>query len=44
MAASEGHTHIVDILIQQGANIECKTKSLRSPLHIACIRGNLGVV
>ncbi|CDW84156.1 protein kinase domain containing protein [Stylonychia lemnae] len=44
VAASEGHTHIVDILIQQGANIECKTKSNRTPLHIACIRGNLGVV
>eukprot|EP00347_Sterkiella_histriomuscorum_P015797 403355646 len=44
VAASEGHTHIVEILIQQGANIECKTKSQRTPLHIACIRGNLGVV
>ena len=35
---------IVEILCQHGALVDSRTKNFRTPLHIACIRGNFGVV
>jgi ankyrin repeat protein len=31
-------------LIEYGAVIDSRTKNFRTPLHISCIRGNLGVI
>lgn len=44
VAASEGHTGMVEILLEYGANLDARTKNFRTPLHIACIRGNFAVI
>lgn len=44
VVASEGHTGLVEILIEYGAVIDARTKNFRTPLHISCIRGNFAVV
>jgi CRISPR/Cas system-associated protein Cas5 (RAMP superfamily) len=44
VAASEGHVTLVEILIEYGAVIDARTKNFRTPLHIACIRGNFAVI
>lgn len=44
VAASEGHTGLVEILIEYGAVIDARTKNFRTPLHIACIRGHFAVI
>ncbi len=44
LAANEGHKEIVEILIENGSNIEAETRMKRRALHIACLRGNLEVV
>lgn len=44
VAASEGHTGIVEILIEYGATIDARTKNFRTPLHISCIRGHFAVI
>jgi ankyrin repeat protein len=44
LAASEGHAPLIDILIKFGAQIDARTNNFRTPLHIACLRGNLTVI
>ena len=44
LAACEGHSGPIDILIKFGAQIDARTNNYRTPLHIACIRGNLSVI
>jgi ankyrin repeat protein len=44
LAASEGHAGLVEILIEYGAIIDARAKTFRTPLHIACIRGNFAVI
>jgi ankyrin repeat protein len=43
-AAEEGHTKIVELLIQHGANIEAKNASGATPLWSACRNGRREVV
>lgn len=44
MSSSSGYTEVVRILLENGANIEAKTSMSRTPLHIACMRGNMPIV
>ena len=44
VAASEGHSGLVEILIDYGAAVDGRTKNFRTPLHISCIRGNFAVI
>ncbi len=44
VAASEGHTNIIEILLEYGALADSRTKNFRTPLHIACVRGHFGVI
>ncbi len=44
VAANEGHTNLIEILVDYGAMIDPRTKTFRTPLHIACMRGNFGVI
>lgn len=44
VSASEGHSKLIEILIHYGAIIDARTKNFRTPLHIACIRGNYAVI
>lgn len=44
VGASEGHAGLVEILVEYGAVIDARTKNFRTPLHIACIRGNFAVI
>jgi ankyrin repeat protein len=44
LAANEGHTQIVDILLKNDINKEAVTKMGRKALHIATIKGNYDVV
>ena len=44
VAANEGHTSIVEILVEYGALVDPRTKNFRTPLHIACMRGHFGVI
>ena len=41
LAASEGHSKIIEILLDNGANIEAYTTIKRRALHIASLRGSL---
>ena len=43
-AASEGQLKAVEVLLLHHASTEAVTTSLRTPLHIACNRKNLGIV
>lgn len=44
LAASEGYEKIMIELIHYGGNINAETIFKRTPLHFACIRGNLNIV
>ncbi len=44
VAASEGHTNIIEILFEYGAVVDARTKNFRTSLHIACVRGHFGVI
>ena len=44
LAANEGHAPLIEILIKFGAIVDGRTNNFRTPLHIACLRGNLGVI
>jgi ankyrin repeat protein len=44
LAASEGHAPLIEILIKFGGQVDARTNNFRTPLHIACLRGNLSVL
>lgn len=44
MASNEGHVELIEIFAHFGANLDCQAKNLRTPLHVACIRGNAQVL
>ena len=44
LAASEGHSALIEILIKFGSQVDARTNNFRTPLHIACLRGNLSVI
>ena len=44
IAAYEGHFHIIDLLIQRGANIEITDKYGWKPLHLAAMMGHFKTV
>ena len=44
LASSEGHAPLIEILIKFGAQVDARTNNFRTPLHIACLRGNLSVI
>ena len=35
---------MIEIFAQFGAHLDCRAKNLRTPLHVACIRGNAAVL
>ena len=39
MAAIEGHTQIADYLIMEGFNVDARDRTLKTPLHYACLHG-----
>ena len=43
-AAMNGHTEVVNILADRGANLEAKSEFLGAPLHAAASRNNLDVI
>ena len=44
VAANEGHVELIGIFGEFGGNLDCRSKNLRTPLHVACIRGNFVVI
>ena len=44
VASNEGHVEMIEIFANFGAQLECRAKNLRTPLHVACIRGNAQVL
>ena len=44
LASSEGHSKIVEILLQNDANKEAVTKMGRTPMHVAVLRSNTDIV
>jgi len=40
LAAREGHTALVEILIQKGFNVNARDRTLKTPLHYACLYGH----
>ena len=44
LAASEGHGPLIEVLIKAKAQVDARTNNFRTPLHIACLRGNLSVI
>src|SRR5579862_7018293 len=44
VAASKGHTEIVELLLANGSDIEAKEETGRTPLHTAAFRGHATVV
>ena len=44
LAASEGHAPLIEILVKYTAQVDARTNNFRTPLHIACLRGNLSVI
>jgi len=44
VAASEGHSSLIELLAKFGAEVDARTNNYRTPLHIACLRGNLTVI
>jgi ankyrin repeat protein len=43
VATNEGHADLITFFRENGSKINAKSKNLRTPLHIASIRGNLDV-
>ena len=44
IATKHGHLHLVEFLLNKGANIEARDKLLKTPLHYACENGHALVV
>ncbi|XP_053557650.1 ankyrin repeat domain-containing protein 27 [Bombina bombina] len=44
IAALQGHTLLVSLLLKHGANVDAKNGNRALPLHLACHRGHLEVV
>jgi ankyrin repeat protein len=44
MASNNGHYKVVEVLLNNEANIEAKTTMSRTPLHISCLRGYFEIV
>ena len=44
VASNEGHVEMIQIFHKFNANMNARAKNHRTPLHIACIRGNVGVM
>lgn len=44
MASNEGHVELIDIFHRYGSYVDCRAKTMRTPLHVACIRGNFSVI
>ena len=44
LATKHGHLHLVEFLLNKGANIEARDKLLKTSLHYACENGHLLVV
>lgn len=38
------HEKLVDLLLQNGANINAQDKNLHTPLHVAVRNGNIGIL
>ena len=43
-ASNEGHVDLIELFSEFGAILDARSKNFRTPLHVACIRGNLGVI
>lgn len=43
-AAAAGHLNIVNLLVQNGANVNSTTKTNSTPLRAACFDGHLDIV
>ena len=44
IVTKHGHVHLVEFLLQKGAEIEARDKLLKTPLHYACENGHALVV
>ena len=44
VAASQGHTKVVEVLLQNGSDIEAREETGRTPLHTAAFRAQKQVV
>lgn len=43
LAASEGHYGVAQIVLENNAEVDARSSNMRTPLHIACIRGRLDI-
>ena len=44
VASNEGHVNLIELFGEYGSKIDARSRNFRTPLHIAAIRGNLGVM
>jgi ankyrin repeat protein len=44
VASNEGHVNLIELFCEFGGTLDSRSRNFRTPLHIACIRGNLGVI
>jgi len=44
VASNEGHVDLIELFVEYGAKIDARSRNFRTPLHVASIRGNLGVI
>ncbi|KIJ05104.1 hypothetical protein PAXINDRAFT_33147, partial [Paxillus involutus ATCC 200175] len=44
LACSKGHLNIVELLVQNGANLNVQDNYFSTPLHLACSKGHLNIV
>lgn len=44
VASNEGHVDLIELFVEYGSKIDARSRNFRTPLHIASIRGNLGVI
>lgn len=44
LAANENFINLIELFIEYGIAIDSRSKNFRTPLHVACLRGNLGVI
>jgi|LauGreDrversion4_2_1035121.scaffolds.fasta_scaffold609820_1 ankyrin repeat protein len=43
IAVEQGQDEMVDYLIKRGARTDCRDKTLKTPLHLACLSGNIEI-
>jgi len=43
-AVSNGHCDMLDMLVEHGADVNCRANSRYTPLHLAASRGDVGCV